>query len=91
MVLDSHVHFWKYNKADFPWIDKNMKILQKDYLPSEFEATLKRNNVDGCIAVQAVTAEVETRFLAEFKKGGLSDDSLKKVTELANQLVPQYK
>jgi F-type H+/Na+-transporting ATPase subunit alpha len=29
--------------------------------------------------------------LAEFKKGGLSDDSLKKVTELANQLVPQYK
>ena len=65
MVLDSHVHFWKYNKADFPWIDKNMKILQKDYLPSEFEATLKRNNVDGCIAVQAVTPEVETRFLAE--------------------------
>ena len=65
MVLDSHVHFWKYNKADFPWIDRNMKILQKDYLPSEFESTLKRNNVDGCIAVQAVTAEVETRFLAE--------------------------
>ena len=65
MVLDSHVHFWKYNKADFPWIDRNMKILQKDYLPTEFEATLKRNNVDGCIAVQAATAEVETRFLAE--------------------------
>src|SRR5688500_18277129 len=29
--------------------------------------------------------------LGEFKKGGLSDDSLKKVTELANQLTPQYK
>lgn len=29
--------------------------------------------------------------LAEFKKGGLSDESLKKVTELANTLVPQYK
>jgi L-fuconolactonase len=68
MVLDSHVHFWKYNKADFPWIDKNMKILQKDYLPTEFESTLKRNNVDGCIAVQAATAEVETRFLAELAK-----------------------
>src|SRR5688572_6233516 len=68
MVLDSHVHFWKYNKSDFPWIDKNMKILQKDYLPTEFESTLKRNNVDGCIAVQAATAEVETRFLAELAK-----------------------
>ena len=65
MVIDSHVHFWKYNKADLPWIDRNMKILQKDYLPSELELTLKRNHVDGCIAVQAMTAEVETRFLAE--------------------------
>ena len=65
MVIDSHVHFWKYNKEEYPWIDRNMKILQKDYLPTELESTLKRNNVDGCIAVQAATAEVETRFLAE--------------------------
>jgi L-fuconolactonase len=34
MVLDSHVHFWKYNKAEFPWIDGSMKILQEDYLPT---------------------------------------------------------
>ena len=65
MVIDSHVHFWKYNKEEYPWIDRNMKILQKDYLPTELESTLKRNNVDGCIAVEAATAEVETRFLAE--------------------------
>jgi L-fuconolactonase len=65
MIIDSHVHFWKYNKTDLPWIERNMKILQKDYLPSELELTLKRNHVDGCIAVQAMTAEVETRFLAE--------------------------
>jgi L-fuconolactonase len=65
MVIDSHVHFWKYNRSELPWIDRNMKILQKDYLPSELELTLKRNRVDGCIAVQAMTEEVETRFLAE--------------------------
>ena len=65
MAIDSHVHFWKYNKAEFPWIDGNMKILQKDYLPLDLELTLKRNNVNGCIAVQAAPAEVETRFLAE--------------------------
>lgn len=38
--------------------------------------------------------EMENKYpevLAEFKKGGLSDESLKKVTELTNQLVPQYK
>lgn len=38
--------------------------------------------------------EMENKYpevLAEFKKGGLSDESLKKVTELSNLLVPQYK
>lgn len=65
MVVDSHVHFWKYSKEYLPWIDGKMKILQKDYLPNELEQTFKRNNVDGCIAVQAATEEVETRFLAE--------------------------
>ncbi len=65
LVIDSHVHFWKYNRKDYSWIDGNMKILQKDYLPEELEPTLKRNFVDGCIAVQANHTEVETRFLAE--------------------------
>lgn len=68
MVIDSHVHFWNYNKTDLPWINRSMKILQQDYLPSDIELTLKRNHVDGCIAVQAMTAEVETRFLAELAR-----------------------
>jgi L-fuconolactonase len=65
MTIDSHVHFWKYSKSDYAWIDKSMKILQKNYLPEDIALTLKRNGVDGCIAVQATTEEVETRFLSE--------------------------
>ncbi len=68
MVIDSHVHFWKYNKKDYAWIDGSMKALQRDYLPSELETVLKRNHVDGCVAVQADTAELETRFLAELSQ-----------------------
>jgi len=94
MVLDSHVHFWKYTKKDLPWIDGNMKILQKNYLPEDIGLTLKRNNVDGCIAVQAAASEVESRFLAELAKThsiikgvvGWADlrakDAEKKLTEL---------
>ena len=29
--------------------------------------------------------------LAEFKKGNLSDDSIRKIVQLANELIPQYK
>jgi len=29
--------------------------------------------------------------LAEFKKGNLSDESIRKTVQLANELIPQYK
>src|SRR6187431_686054 len=38
--------------------------------------------------------ELENKYpevLADFKKGGLPDDGLKKVVEMAKQLIPQYK
>ena len=63
--IDTHVHFWKYNKQRDAWITDNMKILQQDYLPSTIESSLKRNGVDGVVAVQADQSEEETLFLKE--------------------------
>jgi L-fuconolactonase len=67
MTIDTHVHFWKYNKIRDAWMD-DMKILQQDYLPEHLMLNLKRNGVDGCVAVQASQEEVETRFLVELSK-----------------------
>jgi len=68
MQVDTHVHFWKYNKKRDAWITSNMKILQQDYLPQTISQTLKRNDIDGCVAVQVEQAEVETLFLMELSK-----------------------
>lgn len=65
MVIDSHVHFWNYDKLRDAWITDNMKVLQENYLPQTIELTLKRNSVDAVIAVQADQSEQETLFLAE--------------------------
>lgn len=43
----------------------SMDVLQQDYLPNNLESTLRRNGIDGCVAVQADQSEVETRFLCE--------------------------
>lgn len=67
MVIDSHVHFWKYDKKRDTWM-KDMKVLQQDYLPSTLAGTFKRNGVDGCVAVQADQSELETHFLVELSK-----------------------
>ena len=68
MTIDTHVHFWKYNKVRDAWITDNMKVLQQDYYPEHLALNLKRNGIDGCVAVQASQEEVETRFLVELSK-----------------------
>jgi L-fuconolactonase len=68
MQVDSHVHFWKYDKQRDAWISNDMKILQQDYLPETIAQTLKRNEIDACVAVQADQSELETLFLIELAK-----------------------
>jgi L-fuconolactonase len=68
LIIDSHVHFWKYDKKQYEWIDNSMKILQSDHLPEHFSLTMKRNEIDGLVAVQASSTELETHFLVELAK-----------------------
>jgi L-fuconolactonase len=68
MIIDSHVHFWKYDKVRDAWITDDMKILKQDYLPEHLSLSLKRNDVDACVAVQAGQSEYETHFLVELSK-----------------------
>ena len=68
MSIDTHVHFWQYDKVRDAWITDSMKILQQDYLPQTIAGTLRRNGINGCIAVQADQSELETLFLMELSK-----------------------
>jgi len=63
MTIDTHQHFWKYNPVRDSWIDDSMKILKKDFLPADLHPILNKNEIDGCIAVQADQSEIETEFL----------------------------
>jgi len=67
-AIDSHVHFWHYDKSRYSWITGKMKELHQDYLPKHLELTLKRNNIQGVVAMQADQTEVETLFLVELSK-----------------------
>ncbi len=68
MIIDAHVHFWKYDRQRDAWITNDMKTLQQDYLPEHLQPVLKRNEVDGVVAVQADQSELETHFLVEMAK-----------------------
>ena len=65
MVIDSHQHFWKYNPLKHSWIDDDMSVIRKDFLPSDLAKVYIENGISGCIAVQADQTLEETDFLID--------------------------
>jgi len=75
MKIDSHQHFWKFDPVRDSWINEEMAVIQRDFLPDDLKPVLDRNGIDGCVVVQADQSEAENGFLLgnandyEFIKG----------------------
>jgi L-fuconolactonase len=63
MKIDSHQHFWKYDKTEYGWIDDTMAVLRKNHLPETLQPILETNKFVGTVAVQARQTLEETRWL----------------------------
>jgi L-fuconolactonase len=63
MTIDSHQHFWKYDRVKDSWITDAMAVLKRNFMPSDLEPILVTNGIDGCVAIQAAQSEAETEFL----------------------------
>ncbi|HJR99534.1 MAG TPA: amidohydrolase family protein [Flavobacterium sp.] len=63
MTIDSHQHFWIYEAEKHAWIDDDMKVIRKNFLPEDLKTVYQENNIDGCVAVQADQTLAETDFL----------------------------
>lgn len=68
MRIDTHQHFWLFDAKRDAWITDEMKAIQRDFLPNDISYTLKQNNFDGVVAVQASQSHQETDFLVELSK-----------------------
>lgn len=64
-MIDSHQHFWRYDAAQYAWIDDSMGALRRDFLPPEARRVMMAAGVDGTIAVQAQQSEQETDWLLD--------------------------
>jgi L-fuconolactonase len=63
--LDSHHHFWKYSAEQYGWISDEMRVLRRDFLPSDLLTETQSTHIDGVISVQARQTVEETRWLLE--------------------------
>ena len=62
LKIDSHQHFWKFDPVRDSWINDDMKIIQRNFMPADLEPVLKANGFDGCITVQSDQSETENEF-----------------------------
>ena len=62
-VIDSHQHFWNYSPQRHMWMNDDMTVLKRDFLPSDLFPLLNQNSIEGCVAVQASQTEEENTFL----------------------------
>lgn len=65
MRIDAHQHFWKYKADEFGWINDEMAVLRRDFMPSDLKPLLDTSGYDGCVAVQAPQTHEESRFLLD--------------------------
>lgn len=60
--IDAHQHFWKFDPVRDSWINDNMKVIRKDFLPKDLKPVLAQNNIEGTIVVQSDQSESENIF-----------------------------
>ncbi len=61
--IDAHQHFWQYHPDKHSWINEDMAVIRKDFLPADLEPLLTQHQISGCVAVQADQTNAETDFL----------------------------
>ena len=65
MNIDAHMHFWRFSRQEYDWIDDTMSPLQRDFLPRDAARIMLEAGMDACVAVQARQTLEETRFLLD--------------------------
>lgn len=62
MKIDAHQHFWNFDPVRDSWINEEMAVIQRDFLPEDIQPVLQQNDIDGCVTVQSDQSEEENTF-----------------------------
>lgn len=69
LKIDAHQHFWIFDAVRDSWINDDMRVIQRDFLPHDLQSVLHGNGMDGCVAIQADQSEEQNAFLLHLTEG----------------------
>ncbi len=67
-MIDAHHHFWRYDPVEYDWINEEMGVLRRDFLPGDLRAEAAAAGVTGVVSVQARQTIEETAWLLELAR-----------------------
>ena len=65
-AIDAHQHFWTYHPVNHAWINDDMAVIRRNFLPEDLAPVLEANNVEGCVTVQVDQTEEETHRMLQW-------------------------
>jgi L-fuconolactonase len=63
--IDAHHHLWRYTPEEYGWINEQMGVLRRDFLPGDLKPLLERAGIAGAVLVQARQTLEETDWLLQ--------------------------
>jgi L-fuconolactonase len=88
--IDAHHHLWRYTPEEYGWIDEQMGVLRRDFLPPDLKPLLERADISGAIAVQACQSLEETRWLLRLAEEPVNAGWMKGVVGWAPIVAPDF-
>ena len=64
-IIDTHVHVWNLNKADYPWLKGDRSILNRTWTIDELEEERKQAGITAGVLVQASGNVEDTDFMLQ--------------------------
>lgn len=65
ICVDAHHHFWHFNSTEYGWLDGDLAVLRRDFLPEDLVSETQKAGVSGTVAVQARQSMEETDRLLQ--------------------------
>ena len=67
--IDSHQHFWHYEPVKDAWMNEDMGLIRKDFMPDDLIPLAEQLGFEGSVTVQVAQTAGETDFLLQLAAG----------------------
>ena len=64
-IIDTHIHVWNFDKAEYDWLKNDTSILKRTYHIEEIEVERKAAGISGGVLVQASVNTEDTDWMLE--------------------------